>query len=149
MIPTLSGVLETSLYVDDVGRAAEFYRSLFGFEILIQDQRFCGMSVAGKHVLLLFRKGSSTSVTIVPGGNIPPHDGAGELHLAFSVPADALAGWEARLAWMDVAIESRVFWERGGQSGAGRRIGSGQLKGFVLEPAGRYRFSRHRDRLFP
>jgi catechol 2,3-dioxygenase-like lactoylglutathione lyase family enzyme len=116
MIPALSGVLETSLYVDDVGRAAEFYRALFGFEILIQDQRFCGMSVAGRQVLLLFRKGSSTSVTIVPGGNIPPHDGAGELHLAFSVPADALAGWEARLAGMDVAIESRVAWERGGQS---------------------------------
>jgi len=38
------------------------------------------------------------------------------LHVAFSVPADALAGWESRLAGMDVAIESRVFWERGGQS---------------------------------
>ena len=116
MIPALSGVLETSLYVDDVGRAAEFYRSLFGFEILVQDQRFCGMSVAGKQVLLLFRKGSSTTITAVPGGNIPPHDGAGELHLAFSVPAAELAGWEARLAALDVLIESRVVWERGGQS---------------------------------
>ena len=116
MIPALSGVLETSLYVDDVGRAAEFYRSLFGFEILIQDERFCGMSVARKQVLLLFEKGSSTRVTVVPGGAIPPHDGAGQLHLAFSIPADALAGWEARLAGMDVPIESRVFWERGGQS---------------------------------
>jgi len=116
MIPALSGVLETSLYVDDVGRSAEFYRALFGFDILIQDQRFCAMSVAGKQVLLLFRKGSSTSVTAVPGGAIPPHDGAGQLHLAFSIPADALADWEARLAGMDVAIESRVFWERGGQS---------------------------------
>jgi catechol 2,3-dioxygenase-like lactoylglutathione lyase family enzyme len=116
MIPALSGVLETSLYVDDVERAAEFYRSLFGFEILVQDQRFCGMSVAGRQVLLLFRKGSSTSVTVVPGGKIPPHDGAGQLHLAFSIPAEALAGWEVRLAGMEIAIESRVFWERGGQS---------------------------------
>jgi len=116
MTPALSGLLETSLYVDDVGRAAEFYRSLFGFEILVQDERFCGMSVAGKQVLLLFQKGSATSVTNVPGGNIPPHDGAGQLHLAFSIPAEALAGWEARLAGMEIAIESRVFWERGGQS---------------------------------
>ena len=101
VIPALSGVLETSLYVHDVGRVSEFYTGLFGFEIMIQDQRFCALSVAAKQVLLLFQKGSSTSVTVVPGGNIPPHDGAGELHLAFSVPADALPAWEARLAAQD------------------------------------------------
>jgi catechol 2,3-dioxygenase-like lactoylglutathione lyase family enzyme len=116
VIPALSGVLETSLYVDDVGRSSEFYRSLFGFEVLIQDHRFCALSVAGKQVLLLFEKGSSTSVTVVPGGDIPPHDGAGQLHLAFSIPAAALSGWEARLAERNVAIESRVSWPRGGQS---------------------------------
>ena len=109
-------LLETSLYVDDVARASAFYRSLFGFEAMLEDQRFCALSVAGKQVLLLFKKGSSTSITVVPGGNIPPHDGAGELHLAFAIPADALAGWEARLAAKDVAIESRVAWERGGHS---------------------------------
>ena len=116
VVPTVSGVLETSLYVDHVGRSSEFYRSLFGFETLIEDHRFCAMSVAAKQVLLLFQKGSSTSVTAVPGGTIPPHDGAGELHLAFSIPASALADWEARLAAMNVAIESRVWWPRGGQS---------------------------------
>jgi catechol 2,3-dioxygenase-like lactoylglutathione lyase family enzyme len=109
-------LLETSLYVDDVARASAFYRALFGFEAMLEDQRFCALSVAGKQVLLLFKKGSSTSVTVVPGGNIPPHDGAGELHLAFAVPADALPDWEARLAAQDIAIESRVAWERGGHS---------------------------------
>src|SRR3954452_19345785 len=116
VIPALSGVLEKSLYVDDVGRAAEFYRALFGFETLIQDARFCAFSVAGKQVLLLFRVGSSTGVTVVPGGIIPPHDGAGQLDFAFSIPAAALAGWESRLARRGIAIESRVAWERGGQS---------------------------------
>jgi len=116
VIPALSGVLETSLYVDDVGRSSEFYNGLFGFEAMIQDQRFCALSVAARQVLLLFRKGSSTSVTVVPGGDIPPHDGAGELHLAFSIPASALGDWEARLAALGVAIESRVSWPRGGHS---------------------------------
>ena len=116
LIPDLSGVLETSLYVDDVGRSSEFYGRIFGFKAMIQDQRFCALSVAGRHVLLLFRKGSSTTVTVVPGGVIPPHDGSGELHLAFSVPASALADWEARLAALGVAIESRVSWPRGGRS---------------------------------
>jgi catechol 2,3-dioxygenase-like lactoylglutathione lyase family enzyme len=116
VIPALSGVLETSLYVDDVGRASEFYARVFGFEIMIQDQRFCALSVAAKQVLLLFQKGSSTSVTVAPGGNIPPHDGAGELHLAFSVPAEALPVWEARLAEKGVVVESKVVWPRGGHS---------------------------------
>lgn len=115
-MPTLGGVLETSLYVEDVGRSAKFYTGLFGFEIMIQDQRFCALSVAAKQVLLLFKKGSSTRVTVTPGGDIPPHDGGGELHLAFSVPADALPAWEARLAGLGIAIESRVAWERGGRS---------------------------------
>ena len=70
VIPALGGVLETSLYVDDVEHASEFYRALFGFEVMISDSRFCAMSVAGKQVLLLFKKGSSTRVTVVPGGDI-------------------------------------------------------------------------------
>ena len=115
-MPKVSGLLESSLWVDDVGRAAEFYRRLFAFETLIEDQRFCALSVVGKQVLLLFRRGSSTSVTVVPGGNIPPHDGSGETHLAFAIPAAELAAWEARLSAQGVAIESRVHWERGGQS---------------------------------
>ena len=116
VIPALGGVIETSLYVEDVGRASEFYTGLFGFEIMIQDQRFCALSVAAKQVLLLFKVGSSTSVIVVPGGNIPPHDGSGEMHLAFSVPADALEAWEARLAEKGVAVESKVAWPRGGHS---------------------------------
>jgi catechol 2,3-dioxygenase-like lactoylglutathione lyase family enzyme len=116
VIPALSGVLETSLYVDDVDRASEFYHALFGFEVMISDHRFCAMSVAGKQVLLLFKKGSSTRVTVVPGGDIPPHDGAGQLHLAFSVPAAALPAWEARLTELDIPLESKVAWPRGGHS---------------------------------
>ena len=110
-MPEVSGVLETALYVDDVDRSADFYRSLFGFETLVQDQRLCALSVAGKQVLLLFLKGGSTGNTAPP-----PHDGAGELHFAFAIPAAELPAWEARLAAKNVAIESRIAWERGGQS---------------------------------
>src|SRR6266851_1664406 len=87
-------LLETSLYVDDVARASAFYRSLFGFEAMIEDQRFCALSVSGKQVLLLFKKGSSTSVTVVPGGNIPPHDGSGE-----TWPTTGARTWLSCWAW--------------------------------------------------
>ncbi|MBI1787761.1 MAG: VOC family protein [Acidobacteria bacterium] len=114
-MPEITGVLETSLYVDDVARAAEFYQRLFGFPILVSDDRMCALA-ASRQVLLLFRKGASAEPMPRPGGVIPPHDGGGALHLAFSIPASEWEPWRDRLAQCGVAIESVVTWERGGRS---------------------------------
>jgi catechol 2,3-dioxygenase-like lactoylglutathione lyase family enzyme len=115
-MPEITGILETGLYVADVGRSSDFYQSLFGFEVMVQDERFCALNVAGKNVLLLFRHGGTLAPTPVPGGLIPPHDGSGQLHFAFSIPAAALPAWEERLAAHNTAIESKVGWPRGGIS---------------------------------
>jgi len=112
----VTGVLETSLYVDDVSRATEFYHRLFGFGKLVADDRFCALNVEDKQVLLLFKKGGSLEPISFPGGILPPHDGSGTTHLAFSIPAADLAAWETRLDKYEVAIESRVSWPRGGRS---------------------------------
>jgi catechol 2,3-dioxygenase-like lactoylglutathione lyase family enzyme len=112
-MPEITGVLETSLYVDDVARSKRYYAETFGFQPLVADARFCALSVAGRHVLLLFKKGASTEPMPIPGGVIPPHDGSGEQHLAFAIPASELAAWERRLAG---SIESTVTWPRGGTS---------------------------------
>jgi len=87
----LTGVLETSLYVDDLDRSIQFYRSVLELEILEQDDRFCALNVSGRQVLLLFLKGASTRGATLPGGRIPPHDGEGQLHLAFAIAAAELA----------------------------------------------------------
>lgn len=115
-IPGVTGVLETALYVDDLPRAIEFYQRLFQFEILFAEARACGMSVAGKQVLLLFKKGASRKPLQAAGGLIPPHGGAGQLHMAFSISAADFEAWEKRLAENQIAIESKVKWENGGQS---------------------------------
>lgn len=110
MNPTVDGILETSLYVSDLSRAVHFYNELFGFP-LISDfgERGCAMQAGPRQVLLLFKKGASR--------NIPsPHDGDGELHLAFAIPASALAAWESRLAEKSISIEEKTFWDRGGKS---------------------------------
>jgi catechol 2,3-dioxygenase-like lactoylglutathione lyase family enzyme len=113
---TVTGILETALHVEDIGAAIAFYQRLFGFEIMAQDHRFCAFNVAGRDVLLLFKKGGSTSSMPVPGGVIPPHDGHGRLHVAFSTTAADLPAWEKRLADQGVAIESTVDWPEGGRS---------------------------------
>ena len=65
---------------------------------------------AGSHqVLLLFKKGGSRTIQ-------SPHDGEGELHIAFAIPAAELATWEAWLAENGIEIEEKRTWEFGGQS---------------------------------
>ena len=94
-MPKLTGVLETSLYVADVERAARFYESLFDFARMFTDAR-CVMSVPGKQVLLLFLRGASVEPIPLAGGVLPPHDGSGTIHLAFACTADELPNWETR-----------------------------------------------------
>ena len=115
-MPTLSGVIETALYVDDLEQARLFYEDVLGLSRLTGDARFLAFDVGGRSVLLLFRRGATLETVHLPGGTIPPHDGSGPIHVAFSVAADDLAAWEARLGEQGVAIEGRTDWPRGGRS---------------------------------
>ncbi len=115
-MPDLLGVLETSLYVDAFERACPFYEQVLGLNSIYRDARLCAYDVGGRGVLLLFLRGHSLEPTHLPGGTVPPHDGRGPVHMAFSIAAGALADWETRLGEAGVAIESRVKWPRGGES---------------------------------
>ena len=115
-MPSLTGVLETSLYVDDLDRASRFYEETFGLTRIEGDDRFRAYSVGGRSVLLLFKRGASNRSTQLPEGKLGPHDGNGPLHLAFSISAEALPAWEKLLVERGVAIETRIQWPRGGTS---------------------------------
>jgi catechol 2,3-dioxygenase-like lactoylglutathione lyase family enzyme len=115
-MPAVTGVLETSLYVGDVGRAAAFYQANFGFERLDGDDRFTALEVPGRQVLLIFARGASDQAVPLRFGTIPAHDGSGRLHVTFSIPPGEVAAWEAHLERHAVALESRVTWPRGGTS---------------------------------
>jgi len=115
-MPTMRGLLETALYVADLDRSEHFYSGLFGFTRLVGDERFRALSVEARQVLLLFLHGASTRSSATPGGIIPPHDGHGQLHLAFAIDKDQLQQWEETLLARGVAIESRVTWALGGTS---------------------------------
>ena len=115
-MPRITGVLETCIHVEDVGRSAQFYENLFGFRRLEFDERFCAFDVAGRDVFILFRRGGTFDPVRLPGGLIPPHGGSGHLHFALAIPPEDLAAWDQRLRDSGVAIESRVKWPRGGES---------------------------------
>jgi catechol 2,3-dioxygenase-like lactoylglutathione lyase family enzyme len=115
-MPTLRGVLETVLYVDAFERACPFYEQVLGLNSMYRDQRLCAYDVGARGVLLLFLRGHSLQTVTLPGGVIPPHDGSGPVHIAFSIAADELAAWEAWLAEAGIGIEGRTSWPRGGKS---------------------------------
>src|ERR1700738_926805 len=110
MHPKTEGILESSLYVDDVAGSARFYEKVFGFAVISDfGERGCAMQAGHRQVLLLFKKGGSRAIQ-------SPHDGDGELHLAFAIPAEELASWEAWLAQNGIAVEEKRTWDLGGQS---------------------------------
>lgn len=112
----IHGIVETALYVADVHRSAEFYRSLFALPLLMGDDRFCALAVPGSAVLLLFRQGSTLDPVQTPGGVIPPHDGSGRMHFALKISANTLDQCVEELQQRGIAIESTVHWPRGGAS---------------------------------
>jgi catechol 2,3-dioxygenase-like lactoylglutathione lyase family enzyme len=110
MQPKTEGILESSLYVSDVAHSVRFYRETFGFGVMTEfGQRGCAMNAGARQVLLLFKKGASRAIQ-------SPHDGHGELHLAFAIPSAELTSWEAWLAEKGIAIEEKKKWELGGWS---------------------------------
>jgi len=115
-MPALTGVLETSLYVDDLDRASRFYEAVFALAKMFGDDRLRAYSVADKSVLLLFKRGASNCVTQLPFGALGPHDGHGPLHFAFSITTEELAAWEEHLSLHKIEIETRIQWPRGGIS---------------------------------
>jgi len=67
------------------------------------------MHAGTRQVLLLFKKRASRAIQ-------SPHDGDGELHVAFAIPSSELANWESWLQTRGIAVEEKRTWELGGWS---------------------------------
>jgi catechol 2,3-dioxygenase-like lactoylglutathione lyase family enzyme len=67
------------------------------------------MQAGERQVVLLFKKGASRSIQ-------SPHDGDGELHVAFAISSAELANWESWLRTRGIEVEEKRNWELGGSS---------------------------------
>lgn len=111
--PAVNGILETSLYVERPARSVEFYRRVFGFELMdsseqesISDEtRLCAMRAGDRSVLLLFKKGATANT-----------DATGAIHVAFGIARSELPAWEGWLAEQRIPIEFRKTWKYGGEA---------------------------------
>jgi len=96
--------------VSDVPRSVRFYQEIFSFSVIKEfGERGCAMRADTSQVLLLFKKGASRTIQ-------SPHDGDGELHIAFAIASAELANWESWLRTRGIEVEEKRNWELGGWS---------------------------------
>ena len=111
--PIVNGILETSIYVDRPTRSLEFYRRVFGFELIgpeaevevTDETRLCALRAGDRSVLLLFKRGATADT-----------DATGSIHLAFGIARSDVGAWESWLGQQGIEIELKKSWTYGGES---------------------------------
>ncbi|PBQ09472.1 VOC family protein [Pseudomonas syringae] len=115
-MPQIKRIIETSLYVDNLERAKAFYSQHLQLEAMVESSVLVAFNVGQHNTLLLFKRGASVRTKYLSGGEIPPHDASGRIHICFAIDAEDLSTWEQRLDVANIAIEGRTHWPKGGSS---------------------------------
>ena len=112
----IRGVLEATVYADDLGAARRFYGGVLGLpEVAAQADRHVFFR-AGNSVLLVFRA-EATRQPPAPGAlPVPPHGATGPGHVFLTVAEDALSELADRLAEAGVPVEADFRWPHGPRS---------------------------------
>ena len=112
-----SAILESALYVTDLGAAEAFYGEVMGLEQIARAEGRHVFFRCGAGVLLLF-DAQATRQPPSPDAKlpVPPHGTVGEGHLCFAATAEDIGRWKARLADSNIAVEADFEWPNGGRS---------------------------------
>jgi catechol 2,3-dioxygenase-like lactoylglutathione lyase family enzyme len=114
---TPSAILESALYVTDLGAAEAFYRDVLGLAVITRVDGRHIFFRCGQGVLLLFNA-EATKVPPPPDAKlpVPPHGAVGQGHLCFAATGGEIVGWRQRLEGKGIAIEADFDWPNGGRS---------------------------------
>lgn len=115
--PGLGGILETTLYADNLEAAEHFYGTVLGLTKIF--------SVPGRQltfrcresVLLIFNpEHTQRERILINDGAIPLHGAQGAGHMAFRVAQSDLAEWRKYFRNAGVVVESEISWPNGARS---------------------------------
>jgi len=121
-MPKLDGILETAIHTTDMPRSRAFYEGVLGLTPIHSDERLSAYAVAGRDVLLVFRKGATAKTVTLPAAPFP------------AMVVTALCMWHSRLQKMNSIIGRRISlsvellskgrnnWERG-ECATGIKVG--------------------------
>ena len=108
----IQAIIETAIYVDDLGKAEAFYKAVLGLPVLVREPgRHVFFQVGARNVLLAFLPDAT-----LKGDPLPAHGAKGPGHFALGVEAVTLDAWRQKLRENGIVIEKEVEWPAGGQS---------------------------------
>jgi catechol 2,3-dioxygenase-like lactoylglutathione lyase family enzyme len=120
--PQLNGLVETTLFVEDLSKASDFYETVLGLPKL-KTSGIGSVFRLGpqRHLLLFNRKAAQTpnktdSGDILPPCAVPEQNGRGPGHVAFGISNDAVDLWRVHLANHGVDLLKEINWENGARS---------------------------------
>jgi len=111
------GILETSLYADDLRSAEEFYGQILGLQLINRDENRHLFYRCGNSMLLIFRAAAARRRPLMGARHpVPPHGAEGPGHVCFRILAADFPRWIDRLKRNRVRIEADFTWPIGGRS---------------------------------
>jgi catechol 2,3-dioxygenase-like lactoylglutathione lyase family enzyme len=105
-------ILETCLYVDDLGAAEEFYSRILKLDVFSRVENRHVFFRCGQNMLLLFNPVQTAKAV----GEVPPHGAHGPGHIAFALTPEEFEAGRQHLLQNGVSIEAEVTWPSGGRS---------------------------------
>ena len=111
-----SGILESTLYVDDLELARDFYSRVLGLEPFAMAEGRHIFYRCGEQVLLLFDPRATRVTDPRAPIVVPAHGATGAGHICFRATADEIERWRTGLETKGVEIEADFEWPQGGRS---------------------------------
>jgi catechol-2,3-dioxygenase len=110
-MPTLSRILETVLYAEDMTAVEKFYSEVLELSLLTKEPGRSLAYTVGVDMLLIFYAPESLKKT-----NLPPHGTRGPGHMAFEMEENEYEAWKEHLTGRNVVIEKEVTWKSSARS---------------------------------
>lgn len=109
------GVLEASLYAENLDAGVRFYHGILGLEPFAHEEgRHAFFRTGGGQVFLLFNPERTREAG--PAVRVPPHGATGPGHIAFAIAESEVDAWRERLEAHGIPLEAEIDWPRGGRS---------------------------------
>lgn len=115
-MPQILGILEASVYAEDLDAAEAFYGEALG---LVRIRRVRDRHVffrAGPSVLLVFNPAETVKPPPPGALPVPPHGAHGPGHVCLAMDAAGLDAMHARLLHRGIEIEADFRWPNGARS---------------------------------
>ncbi len=112
----IDGILETSLYAEDLDAAEAFYGGILGLQKILRAGDRHVFFRCGASILLIFNPAETLKPPATDALPVPPHGALGPGHVCFRLSGEAIDLIAEKLNKTAIIIESDFRWPNGARS---------------------------------